>query len=122
LGTEVVQDSTFLRLYAEERGGLSINVRIKTVAYDWKPILIDLCKVTINAEQISVDENECLLSHSQLETVSLIISNKISNKEIQPYCDIFVSTTNNKAVLVSNKINIVSCLDFAENAKRWCSS
>jgi hypothetical protein len=38
LGKELIDDSQFLRIYAEERGQLVASVRAKTVKYDWEPI------------------------------------------------------------------------------------
>ena len=119
LGSEVVQDSTFLRLYAEERGGLSLNVRMKTVTYNWKPIVITLCKVAITAEQINIEDNKCVLLDVQINEALQLINRKISKKEIRPYCDLYVSTSNKKTVLISNTIDTLFSLDLAENAERW---
>ncbi len=119
LGEEEVNDSNFLRLYAEERGELSVNIRVRTVSYDWKPIILTLLKISIKAEQIDPKENHCTLTESQAKEISTIIEHKVATEEIRPYCELFVSTGKGKAALISNKISQFYDLEIAGQIGRW---
>ena len=119
LGYEAVSDSNFLHLYAQERGELSVNVCARTVSYDWEPVVLTLCKITIKAEQVNISKNCCLLADDQMTAVSKLISEKITAKEMRPCCELFVRTGRGKSVIISESVDGVFCLDDAENAKRW---
>jgi hypothetical protein len=119
LGHEEVNDANFLRLYAEERGELSVNVRARTFLYNWKPIVLTLCKANVVADQINPKENYCTLTEYQMKDVSIAIKNKLTDKEIRPYCELFVSTGSGKTTLVSNKFDGIYSLENAGQARRW---
>ena len=119
LGDEEVHDSNFLRLYAKERGELSVSVHVRTVLYDWKPIVIKLFKTSIKAEQINPKEHVCTLTDSQIKQTIIIIEQKVAEKKMRPYCELFISAGNGKTALVSNKIDKVSNLEIADQARRW---
>ncbi len=122
MGAEEVADSNFLRLYAEERGCVSVSVRARTYSYEWKPVVVTLCKVCLEADQINPIDDSCTLSQPHLMSVSQALMERVENKEIRPYCELFVSTTNDKSVKLANKIEGVSSLDEAEYARRWGSA
>jgi hypothetical protein len=120
LGEEEVNDCNFIRLYAEERGKLSINVQIRTVLYNWDPIVLNLYKTNIVADQVNPKGNYCTLTECQMNDVSIAINRKLTDKKIRPYCELFVSTGSRKrTALVSNKLDGLSSLENAEQARRW---
>jgi hypothetical protein len=118
LGYEKINDANFLQLYAEERNGLSVNVRVITISYNWKRIVLSLCKVTLIAEQINPKENYCTLNESQMINIQTAINNLVTDKKILPYCEFYVSTAKGKTTFISNKIDGISCLENAEQARR----
>ena len=121
LGDDAVDDCNFIRLYAEERGELLVNIQAKTIAYDWKLIGLRICKTAIKAEQIDLIKKICTLTDEQVNLISELIFNKINSNEIRPYCDLFVKTGHGKTAPISNKIDGVFCLEEAEIARRWGS-
>ena len=102
-----------------KREGLTVNVRARTVSFDWKPILLTICKTIITAEQVNTNKNCCTLTADQMGEVSKSISELIVTKEIRPYCEFFISTGSGKTTLISNKLDNISILENAENARRW---
>ena len=118
---EDVDDSDILRLYAEERGELSVNVRARTVSHDWKPIVLSIYKTSIKAKQIDTKNKCCTLTDDQMVEVSKVINERIVAKEMRPYCEIFVSAGRGKSTLISNTISETSDLEDAESARRWDS-
>jgi hypothetical protein len=119
LGKELIDDSQFLRMYAEERGQLVASVRAKTVSYDWEPFISTIHKTSIFAEQIDTENKRCILTNEQVNRVTEILNKKIAAYEIRPYCELFVSTNNDKRVLISNCIENTFPLDESEAARRW---
>ena len=119
LGKEAVDGSCFLRLYAEERGELSVNVCVKTVSYDWQPVVFVIYKTNIKAEQVDINKKHFTLMDDQIAITSKLIKERIAAKEIRPYGDFYVITNNGKTALISNCINGVFSLDDAESARRW---
>lgn len=119
LGEEAVHDISFLLLYAEDRGELSVTVQARTVSYDWKPVVMSICKTSIKPEQIDIDGQCCTLSDEQMDAVSRSISEKIAGKEMRPYCELSVRTGSGKTASISNQLNVASDLESAEIAKRW---
>jgi hypothetical protein len=119
LGEEAVDDVNFLQLYARERGQLSVTVQARTVSHEWKPIVLRICKVNLWPEQIDIDKKRCTLSEEQMKDVSMSIANKIATNEMRPYCEISVRTSRGKAALISNRLDSVSDIECAENARRW---
>ncbi len=124
---EDIDDSDILRLYAEERGELSVNVRARTVSHDWKPIILSIYKTSIKAKQIDTKNKCCALTDDQMVEVSKVINERIVAKEMRPYCELFVST-GKKRTLISNTISETSGLEDAESgledaerARRWDS-
>ena len=119
LGEEIISDSHFLRLYAEERGELPISVRARTTLWDWKLTTCLIYKTSIRGEQIDTESNTCRLKDDQMTEVLRIINEKIANKEMRPYCELYVSTGKGKIALISNTITGVSHIDEAGNGRRW---
>lgn len=119
LGEEAVRDINFIFLYAEDRSELSVTIKVRTISYDWKPLIKSISKIKIKPEQIDIDRNSCTLSNEQMDAVSKSISEKLANKEIRPYCELSLRTGRGKTALISNKLNIASDLGNAELAMRW---
>lgn len=121
LGEEAVNDTTFLRLYAEERGGeLLVTVRAKTVAYDWSPIVaLAICKIRIKSKQFNVETNCCSLLSEQMDEVTKSLNDKILAREIRPYCELTVNTGGGKTAFISNNLEGLSDMENAETARRW---
>ena len=121
LGNDVVDDCDFLRLYAEERGELLVNIQARTIAYNWKFIGLRICKTAIKAEQIDTIKKNFTLTDVQINEISKLILDKINASEIRPYCDLFVKSGHGRTAFISNKIDGISCLEEAEIARRWYS-
>lgn len=119
LGNEEINDANFLRLYAEERHGISVNVRVRTFLYNWEPIVLNLCKVNLEAEQINPKENHCTLTEFQMKTAATAINIMLTDKKIHPYCELSVRTGRGKTTLISNKIDGISSLENADQTRRW---
>jgi hypothetical protein len=119
LGSQKVDDSTFLRLIAETRNGLLVYVRARTYSYEWVPTIFNINKLTVTADQMDTKTNRCTLSNGQAAAVSSALNELITTKKIQPYCDFWISTSKGKNMLISNIIEGVSALEAAESARRW---
>lgn len=119
LGEEMVDDSQFLRLYAEERGGLLLKLRIKTLTYEWNPTVQTVCTAKVLAEQIDMQSKRCTLTPSQENEVANFVSKKIANREIRPYCDFYLMSNRGRSVLVVNKFDGIVGLEDGEMARRW---
>ncbi|MBP9798357.1 hypothetical protein KBC70_04400 [Candidatus Woesebacteria bacterium] len=122
LGTDEVNDSNFLRLYAEERGELSVKVRARTFSHNWDSIVLTLFKTNIVADQIDTEENHCTLTDFQMEEVSISMENRVRNMEMRPYFELFVVTGRGKSAVVSNEIDDIYSFEKAEQARRWNSA
>lgn len=126
LGKETIDDSYFLHLYAKERGKLTVRVCARTFLYDWKPVKCVIYKTCIEAMQIDAKNKVCTLSNEQIVEVSKIFNQKIEKKEVRPFCELLITTSNGKNLLVSNRIIGTSCIDEAADyidealsIKRW---
>jgi len=119
LGNEVVPDSHVLRLYAEEREGLSLTVRARTFTYDWVAKIVNLQKITVTPEQIDPEADHCTLSELQEAQVKEQIHLKVSEQIIRPYGELFVATGKGKQTAVSNKFEGFESVTLAEQAMRW---
>ncbi|WP_240224700.1 hypothetical protein [Rheinheimera hassiensis] len=119
LGYDAVPDINFLYLHAQSRTETPITIQIRTFSYNWKPVTCSIYKTTIKPDQINIERNYCTLADDQMNTLSCSILEKVNNKEIRPYCELWVSTGGGKRVKVSNKLDVVSTLENAELEMRW---
>jgi len=117
LGKEVVHDSNFLRLYAEERGGISLKLIARAFTHDWKVISVSICKFEIAAEQIDPSLKTCLLTQSQEEEAAACIAIKIKAQVVRPYCD-FSAHSGHRSVPIASQIAGTLSLEDGETARR----
>lgn len=122
LGKQRVDDSEFLRLYAETRDELLVTARVRTYSYEWVPIMLNILKLSIAAKQVDTERNLCTLNRDQTHDLSRALSEKINNKQIRPYCEFSISTSKGKNILISTVIEGISPLEVAESARRWVVS
>lgn len=119
LGCEVISDCNFLRLYAEERGKLLVNIRVRTFSYDWESILLTAIKTNIIADQIDLEKMICTLTEFQMKEVSMVLNDKVLEKKIRPYYELFISTGSGKTASISNEISEIHSLESADQYRRW---
>jgi hypothetical protein len=118
LGEEVVDDCNFLRLFAEERGHISLTLVARAFTKIWQLTTLILSKVEIEAEQIDPDLKKCKLTYDQEQEAIKCILNEINAQAILPYCDFYVQTGKGRRAQISNVISGSSSLEEGETARR----
>ena len=118
LGEEVVDDSNFLRLYAEERGILRLSLYVRAFTKDWQLTNITFCKVEVAPEQIDPNSRTCELTSKQEQEATRCFLRQVNEQAILPYCDFYVRTTRGKKALIANKIPGSFSLEEGETARR----
>lgn len=118
LGEEIVDDCNFLRLFAEERGRISLTLVVRAFTKSWQLTTLILCKVEIEAEQIDPDLKKCQLTYEQEQEAIKCVLKQINEKTILPYCDFYVQTGKGRRAQISNVISGTSSLEEGETARR----
>lgn len=119
LGPDLVPDSHFLKLYAAERAGLQVNLRLRSVDKNWDAIHLTLAKITLTPDQIDIEENSCVLSEDQFRSASEKLNTLVQEATIRPFLYVHVTTTNDRSVTVTNRFRGFKDIEEAELMRRW---
>lgn len=118
LGNNVVHDSLFLHLYSTHRSGTNLLIKVRTIDANWNPLSLTLSKLKFMPEQFDLVNNCARLTDSQENEVKTILLDKVTAREIHPFCEIF-ACTRTRNIKIVNKIDGFFDLEEAENHRRW---
>ncbi|HHQ4593695.1 TPA: hypothetical protein ACSP2D_002976 [Aeromonas veronii] len=101
------------------KGELTVTVQARTFSSTWSAKIVSLCKVKISASQIDLDAETCTLTDEQFDMVSTVLMNKIAERNMVNFCEIYICCKKGNVMAVSNSIKGIFSITDAESIMRW---